>query len=207
MFVIFGFNFILLRYYWGERGWGYLQDLYPFVFLFTGLVLWTLFKIKYIRYLSFAVLFALFVMILQNDINSLIPGDFQREMYREAGIIKQKFPKEKITLYNCGDSYSDRVQAISFLLTEGDVISDTGRKIGITNFSCNFPRQISIAEKNLEANAEAQVLKDFYPRFGNDLVTDFSSASESAMVAAGWKAFTPKYVYANTVRWWFREQP
>lgn len=207
LFVTFCFNFILLRYYWGERGWGYLQDLYPFVFLFTGFVFWNLIKVKYTRYLSFAAVFVLFILITKNDIDSLTTEDFPKEMYREAGIIKQKFPKEKITLYNCGDSYSDRVQAISFLLTEGDVISDTGKKIGLTNFSCNFPRQTSIAEKKLGADVEKQMLKEFYPRFGNGLATDFSSASEAAMKDARWKAFTPKTIYDNTVRWWYKEQP
>ncbi len=207
LFIPFFFNFILLRYYWGERGWGYLQYLYPFVFLFTGLVFWTCFKIRYVRYLGFTVLLLLFFLLLQKDINFLTPGDFQREIYREAAIIRKYFPDQKITLYNCGDSYSDRVQAISFLLTEGNIINDTGKKIGISNDQCPFPRDEKIAAQNLSSGEEVALLKGFYHRFDNDLITDFSSASEAAMLEAGWKAFTPRTVYDNTVRWWFKEQP
>jgi len=44
LWISFGINFLLLRYYWGERLMGYLQYFYPYILLFTSYVLFHFIK-------------------------------------------------------------------------------------------------------------------------------------------------------------------
>lgn len=185
LLLAFGFNFILLRFYWGERNFGYLQYFYPFIFLFSGFVFWHLCKVKWVKYFSILGLVLVIVLALGKSLKELDPNLWSLEMKRQTNMIKKAYPDEQFVLYNCQGKYKIRSQAMAFLLASEGRLSDSGRKIGLRNPDCPL----------------------LAPLIPDSEAFDFSSFSEEFLLKSGWGPISPKVVFDSTVRWWFKEKP
>ena len=83
--------------------------------------------------------------------------------------------------------------SILFLLELENKISDNGVKIAVEN-DCELPK------KN-------EFIENTYPLLTRNGIRDFSSASNSAILEAGWKPLTFSRMYNEYARWWFDLQP
>ena len=68
---------------------------------------------------------------------------------------------------------------------------DKGIKIGLKE-KCQLP---------------SKTKKEQYPMLSSIGILDFSSASNSAILEAGWKPLTFSRMYNEYARWWFDLQP
>lgn len=208
--IAFLVNFILLRYYWGERYFGYLNYLRPFIFIFTGLVLYVPFtnwiskKYTIGRYLYYAFIIIMFISILPLSIGRLSPDSETINMHKTADIIQSAFPDKKFVIYNCeykgNTAYSGVSHSVLFIFDIRNELDSNGVKIGIKGKSCRFP----LSTEQLSNNIPSEVV---FPRIKDTIFFDLSKASDQQLQKTGWKKDSFRSIYDSTARWWFREQP
>lgn len=192
------FNFILLRYYWGPRFFGYLNFLRPFVFIFTA---FAIVNLKYKRaYIGLILLPFIIFFSYPRVMSELSQDSFSRLIKDRVIELEQKYPNKKFTLYTCAKKhtgfYNSSIFSILFFLELENKLSDNGIKVAVKD-DCEDPLN-ELAER------------EKYPilsRINNIAIMDFSSASNSAILEAGWKSLTFAGMYDRYARWWFELQP
>src|SRR3989344_1557043 len=190
--------FILLRYYWGPRFFGYLNFLRPFVFIFTA---FAIVNLKYKKvYIGLTLLFFIIFFSYPRNISELVQDSFSASVRNKVSALEQKYPNKNFTLYTCAKKYISTYNSVAFsiyfFLELNNKASDKGVKIALEN-DCDYP---------LNESAE----KIGYPildNIRNFTLRDFSSASNSAILEAGWKPLTFAGMYKQYARWWFELQP
>lgn len=200
LLVAFAFNFILLRYYWGPRFFGYLNFLRPFVFLFTGYALFTIYKVKFGKYISFPLMLFLLVFILPGSVERLNPDSFTLEMQKSVEVLESSYPNAKFKIYKCAKSHTAIAYSVIFLLDKKDKLADSGMSFGIKTPGCQYPG-IAKATKSEEA------VDKLYPTISNTVLVDFSSRSKESLKNANWQVVSFKSIFDEEARWWFKEQP
>lgn len=202
LLIAFAFNFILLRYYWGPRFFGYLNFLRPFVFLFTGYVLFTIYKARFGKYVFFPVILFLLIFILPGSVERLNPDPFTLAMQRSVEVLEKTYANTKFKIYQCANvkSHVGVAYSVVFLLDKKDKLADSGMKLGIKAPGCQYP-DIARATKSEEA------VDKLYPTISNTNFVDFSSRSEESLKSANWQVVSFKSIFDEEARWWFKEQP
>ncbi|OGH43940.1 MAG: hypothetical protein A3J14_01980 [Candidatus Levybacteria bacterium RIFCSPLOWO2_02_FULL_37_18] len=200
LIICFIFNFILLRYYWGHRFFGYLNFLRPFVFILTGFALLYLFQIKqYGKYIGSILFIFLTLFAVPRIKDSIIKDPFTMQMYKEVAILKNKFPSKKITVYKCTKKYisgsNTEPFSFAFLLDKDRLLTKSGVNIGFIGTKENN----CISSRN-ELSKNILEIKDTN-------LLDLSHISKNSLVKDGWEIIDFKYIYDLNARWWFREQP
>lgn len=191
LIIAFLLNFILLRYYWGPRFFGYLNFLRPFVFIFTT---FAIINFKYRKlYLGIILVVLIIFFSYPRILSELAPDSFSKVMYESVNSLEQKYPNKKFALYTCAKKYSSRYNAstfsILFLLELKNKYSNKGIRIGLQE-DCEFPNK-----------------KSEYPMVSSAGLMDFSRASDSAILEAGWTPLSFVQIYNSYARWWFKLQP
>lgn len=206
LWISFGINFLMLRYYWGERFMGYLQYFYPYLYLFAALSLFILFqKGKGFQYIS-GILFVILIFYMSKaSFRELSLDSFLADVNDRTEKIIAQFPKNQtFSVYNCNRSDYDRTQAIAYTLYKQKKLSDTGIAIGLPA-ACPLPPNKKADGKTLKEK-QAQLTK-LYPLIPKTDAINLQEATEGARYAVGYQQISPQTVYESTVRWWFHEQP
>lgn len=205
LLIVFGINFLALRYYWGERFFGYLQFLHPFIFLFTGFVLWKL--LSFSRLLGMLATAGLIIAILPASIREL-PADYPNLMARkDLALVKQVLPNQQIRIYSCKRRGFSRTIALAYLLhIEKRLTDQGGTALGYWDADCGYPATASV--NPYSQTPVINQLESYYPNLPSSALIKLTHATASALMQAGWgDPITPKGMFDATVRWWFREQP
>lgn len=191
LIIAFLLNFILLRYYWGPRFFGYLNFLRPFVFIFTA---FAIINIKYKKlYLGLILIPVIIFFSYPRVMSELMPDPFSRKIYEGVSELEAKYPNKKFTLYTCAKKYESSYDASTFttlfFLELKNKFSKDGLKIGFMN-DCGYPD----GGKNYRTLSEIGII-------------DLSGVSRSAILKAGWEPLSFAQMYDSYARWWFRLQP
>jgi len=191
-------NFVFLRYYWGPRFFGYLNFLRPFVFIFTA---YAIFNLKFKKIYIGLMLLPLIVFFSYPRIVSELKLDpFSKETYDGVKKLIVKYPDKKFALYSCSKEYEPSYNAatfsVLFLLELKDKFSKDGLSVGLTN-DCEYPQKNN---KTVEEEIN-------YPMVSKIGIVDFSTASKSAILEAGWSPLSFAQIYDSYARWWFKLQP
>ncbi len=194
LIVAFLVNFILLRYYWGPRFFGYLNFLRPFVFIFTT---FAIINLNYRKIYIGLILIPLIIFFSYPRTASELKKDgFSMLIYNGVNDLEKKYPKSSFLLYTCSKKYHSFYNGSAFsivlALEAKHKYNKRGVKIGLRE-KCLLPRKTNF--------------KSEYPILSNIGIVDFSSASESAILKAGWKPITFSNMYDQYARWWFELQP
>lgn len=177
---------ILLRYYRGEKFFGYLQFFHPFMFIYTGYLLYLLIKKINNKPATVIILILYLIMVFPQSLSYLAPDKFNLESTARLNLLTKKFPGQKFSTYECKNVYdTNRIQGLVLLLYMNKKYEDQGRKIAIYNPACNYYQNDA---------------------FGGDLV-DVTSIPEEKLQSGGLVQMTPLAIYTGTARWWFKEQP
>jgi len=189
----FLFNFILLRYYWGPRFFGYLNFLRPFVFIFTA---FAIINLKYKKaYIGFVLIPLIVFFSYPRTMSELKKDPYSMWIYSGVRELEKKYPNNKFSLYTCSTKYNSFYNGSAFstllLLEMKNKHDDKGIKIGLKE-KCQLP---------------SKTKKEQYPMLSSIGILDFSSASNSAILEAGWKPLTFSRMYNEYARWWFDLQP
>ncbi|MCL5069285.1 MAG: glycosyltransferase family 39 protein [Actinobacteria bacterium] len=199
LLIAFIINFIFLRYYWGQRFYGYLNYLRPFVFIFTGYVFLYLYlsKTKIIKYLGILLVILTIIFGIPRNLAQMEKDGFSTKIYEEISILENTYKDKKFNIYGCSNfyrgSYNGKVFSFVFLLDLKNKIDPSGVKIGVKSEDCLVP-DVSKHKKVKAQINETQMI-------------DFSSTSENEILKAGWKPVSFKSIYKLNARWWFEEQP
>lgn len=191
LIITFLFNFVLLRYYWGPRFFGYLNFLRPFVFIFTA------FAIVNLRYRKIYVGLILLPFIIffsyPRTVSELAKDSYSQKVSEKISQLEQKYPDKNFTLLTCSKKYVSSYNSLAFsmllFLEQKNKISDNGVKIALRN-DCEPPK-----------------LSKPIDDIDNFAIMDFSNASKFAILESGWKPLTFARMYDQYARWWFELQP
>jgi len=198
LLIAFLVNFVILRYYWGERFYGYLNFLRPYVFIFTGYSFYFLGLQKFGKYAALILLVAFTVLPLPRIRHDLARDSFSQTMLEQADQAEQKLGNTKYQIYDCGltyeGAYNAKVLAQVFLAELHQKFSPSEAKIGLWRQGCRYPKALLPPEKQ-------------YPRLNEMEMTDLTSATEETLREAGWRAVSFRIVYDQYARWWFQLQP
>lgn len=194
LLVAFVILFILFRYYWGPRFFGYFNFLRPFVFLFTGYVLLYLFRVKPV--FGWVAIIILTAMILPQSFARIAPDQFTKTMYDTVKIIESTYPQDTFTLYECWyeSPYQAEVKSALFLLDMKGKLSANGRKLGFVDKKCRYPKDSSTSVASYSAVAKTSII-------------DFSHVAPSSLSEAKWTQSSFQEIYDASARWWFDEKP
>ena len=191
LIIAFLLNFILLRYYWGPRFFGYLNFLRPFVFIFTA---FAIVNLKYKKvYIGLILLPFIIYFSYPRIVSGLTPDSFGRVVRDKVSQLEQKYPNKNFTLLTCSRKYSSTYNSLAFsmlfFLEQKDKSGDREIKIALEN-DCKYPEK-----------------RELIINIWSIPIMDFSSASNSAILEAGWKPLTFARMYNQYARWWFELQP
>lgn len=189
-FIIIGLSFIiqivLLRYYRGEKFFGYLQFFHPFLFIYTGYLLYLLLKRLKNKILICAFLFVYLIIVLPNSLNFLKPDEFNIETRKRLDFLVSNYPQIKFATFECKNSYErHRIQGLLLMFYMNKLYDPRGEKITIYNPTCNYSK---IPPQDLD-------------------IVNITSLTDKEVVNGKFEEITPESVYTETVRWWFKEQP
>ncbi len=176
---------IMLRYYRGEKFFGYLQFFHPFIFIFTGSLIYGLFKKKILR-----PILVIFLIIYTYSLYKTIPTLYSNDptnsiTHDRVKLLQATFPKDTFSFYKCNRSDNDYPQALSLALYMKKIYSPSGKPIMIKNDSC------SVTTTDI---------------LNNDLVV-IDTNQLYKLGDKGIQTLTPNQVYEGMARWWFFEQP
>lgn len=195
IFVAFFFDFVFLRYYWGPRFFGYLNFLRPFVFIATAYAVFALIELKpkiIGRLLCFVAAVLIVFLSFPRNLSQLTPDPFSQQIYQAVSEVEKKYPNEKFSVYSCSDkyrgSYNALVYAIIFAFDKDNRFDINGHKVGIAGRCPNKPGSFNVISED-------------------GIMLDLDSASNSALVKAGWNKVSFATIYESHARWWFKEQP
>ena len=194
LIVVFLVNFVFLRYYWGPRFFGYLNFLRPFVFIFTA---FAIINLKYKKaYLGLVLIPLVIFFSYSRTMSELKKDPFSIWIYNGVNELGKKYPNDKFSLYTCSAKYNSHYNGSAFsillLLEAKNRHDDKGIKIGLRE-KCQLPKKNDIKEE--------------YSILSSIGLIDFSNASNSAILKAGWKPLTFARMYDEYARWWFELQP
>jgi len=200
--VSFIIQVVIIRYYRGEKFYGYLQFFHPFLFLFTGYVINRVYKLKFGRILGSVVLLLFFVSVFPSTLKSTGPEDFTREVQRLTKNTYQTFGPGPFKIYKC--KYASKWDITGLVLQlDIDKKYDSAGKPLIYSWGCIFPDIRRDGTKIFDREKDQP--EKFFPKMEN--LYDVSIASPSALLSLGWVEASPAAMYQSAARWWMDEQP
>lgn len=201
--VCFLVKVVIIRYYRGERFFGYLKSFHPFIFLFTAYVLYFIFtkKRRMLWGLSALVLYA--ALVLPTSFARLQPEALTTETYELLEMLTAKLGDGPFNLYECKNTVKNEIEALAMLLLIQGKYDSNGKNIAY-HWGCNYPSILvnnQVITHELLKNPE-----EMFPKV-NYAVEDFSIATPAAILSAGWTEVSPEAAYQSAARWWFDEHP
>lgn len=177
---------VMLRYYRGEKFFGYLQFFHPYVLLFTAFVVYRLVtRLRYAWY-RISMLTGILAFILPQSFAMTRPDEFNRKTAARMETLAHTYPDQQFSVLKCKDIYdTNNAQGLLVFLMMDKRYSAGGRKITVVNPLCPAPGAIPLA---------------------NGLL-DVSQMTDGELAISGMEPLTPELVWADTARWWFKEQP
>lgn len=195
LLLAFLFNFVLLRYYWGPRFFGYLNFLRPFVFVFSGYAILQLNTFRYGKYILPAVITFLFICIIPNSIRMISKDPQALSVYAVLRKIEHSMPNNTFQVFTCSKSKNNTktfAYSLVFLLDGDNKITGNGIPLGVNSEEC-----IKLDDKKEKVKKIT----------GVDELVILPDASAIYLSQHGWKLASFKTIYAEIARWWFIEQP
>jgi len=196
-------NIIVLRYYRGEKYFGYLQFFQPYIFIFSGLVLFSLWQIKY-KIIGLLSLGLYLFLVYPSSINMMVGAWPTNETYNLYNNIMTKWGNHPYSYYICPGTEKVRSGALGLILDLNHKL-DPGNSSKIFYFygNCHFPN--IVREGKVIQTQGFDSAKKIFPNTG--LVFDISEATQGAVLETNMIKFTAQKEYQSAARWWFDEQP
>ena len=175
---------VLLRYWRGEKFFGYLQFFHPFIFLFSGTVLYAVLQKIPKAYALILIIPAMTLAVRTTVLNMEKISPLHGETRKRMIALELWGPGNRYKPLECSLVYDrDRIQGLLLFLYMQNRFADDGIPVMIYNPGCP---QV----KGEKIGSDLIILKD----------TDKASSF-------GLKPISSKAVYKDVARWWFKEQP
>lgn len=206
IYYLFVFSFIgqvvIIRYYRGEKYFGYLQFFHPFLFLFIGYVINWIYKLKFGKILGSLVLVLYLFAVIPSSLKSIVPDDFTKEVHRLTSNVYKTFGPGPFKIYNCKNVQKWDITGLVLQLDIDDKYDSAGKPL-IYKWGCTLPDTRHDGTKIFIKQSDRP--EDFFLKMEN--LYDVSIASPSAILAEDWVEASPAAMYQSAARWWMDEQP
>ena len=205
LLINFFVSVVIIRYYRGERYFGYLQFFHPFLILFTGYAIHSVFQLFTSRVFGRFVFILYLVVVVPSSLALLRPTVFTEEVRQLTERTYEVFGPGPFKLYQCKGATNWEIGGLMLQLAMDRRYSESGRPL-IYRWGCNFP-DVRHDGTNIydTAMGELQEPERFFPKMEN--LYDVSIASPAAVAALGWEEISPAERYQSAARWWMDEQP
>lgn len=200
--IIFLIGVVFVRYYRGEKYFGYLRFFHPYIFLFTGYVLYTFYRKKIV--LGFMATIFYLYMVIPSSINALKTDALTIEIFSIYNKIISEWGNKEYAIYDCPNTDINRGRGLSlFFVLRGNYNPNSNNKILYFYGTCSLP---NFVKDNKIINPDLDKHKDnLFPKI--DIFYDVSIASEAAILGKGGIKFTTSREYHRAAKWWFDEKP
>lgn len=198
--------FTILRYYRGERSYGYLQFFHVYLFIFIAYMIRNLFtRYKNITAIILCVILLISALAWQNK--HYAKDRKNHYAWSVASELNQKWPQEKYDWYICGNFNWEKATAVSLIYDYDGRLSKAGKKIAYASNDCPLPLEENLSKLKQEDIMSLKNKRYSLIQLSEDQLVDLSYASESGLLKNNWSKINPQVVGDSTARWWFREQP
>ncbi|MBI2613518.1 MAG: hypothetical protein HYW62_02005 [Candidatus Levybacteria bacterium] len=187
----FGFIFLMLRYYRGERIDSNIVFLHPFILIFTGWVILTTLKLN--RIAGLILLSAILIFTLRTDL-SLIKNSENLtaiQMKEWGTILMNKFPDKKFAIYDYQYKHVHKSLPVVLFLESQRRIDGKGLKVGIYIATSKTDFRYSGI---IGGSGEYQFL-------------NLDATSSAHLSKEEWAPVNPSQVYKSTVQWYKKDKP
>lgn len=204
----FFIDFVAMRYFEGQRFFGYFNFFRPFIFIFTGYVLYfILTNVKFGKFILLSLFVVYFVIVLPKSFARLEVDPGAIDAYRQVSELYEIYPENNFRLFTCSESYKsntgDIPKSLLFVLSKDGKISENGVPILINKERC-ITEDISTFQHNI--NVRLGENKDI-ENIPNTNIHLIPKVTVEELIDAGWNEENFKTIYDNTARWWFDEKP
>jgi hypothetical protein len=187
LLVLFGVSFLSLRYYPGERSYGYLQFYYPLIVIFTSLGLYGASRLIGGK-ITIGIAFILLAFAVYPENSKMAKSDVTNTMFtQQAEIIMKNTNHQPVSILACGrDLYEFRAEAIAILLYYRNKVHPQGENIVFLSDKCNVGKEKIIVDKWVR-------LKGIDAVYAKD---------KDLLLSSGYRIVDPGTVYKRTVEWY-----
>lgn len=198
----FAVEVVIIRYYRGERYFGYLQFFHPYIILFTGSVIFFMLKNRFRTALGLIILLFYLYNVLPSSIAAMTPEPLTADSRKIIRELKEKSGPGPYKFYRCQDLVKPEINALLLSLYMDNMYNDDGSPL-LYYWGCQYP-DLSVNGKKVTAEVN-KIENVNFP--GIDRLRDARAATGEAMLRSGWRETTLKDAYQSAARWWFDEQP
>lgn len=184
LFLAFLVKLVILRYYRGEKFFGYLQFFHPYVFIFSGLIFYSILERLKKNYRVFIVIAVYIALVLPNTLKVISPDPMNALSTPRLRLLTEYYPGKKFAVYGCKMETVDKYQALTALFYMHKIYDPKGIKITVES-PCNYKEGILLQNK----------------------IIDVTQYSDEALAKMYLYQLSPDNVYEGMARWWFKEQP
>lgn len=192
---------VIIRYYRGERFFGYLQFFHPYIFLFTGYVLYAFYRKKLV--FGFIATILYLYLVIPSSIKVLQADTLTVEISSVYNKVISEWGNKEYAIYDCSSTDINRGRGLSlFFVLRGNYNPNSNNKLLYFYGHCSLP---NFVKENKTINPDLYKQQDLFPRI--DIFYDVSAASEAAILEKGGVKFTTSNEYNRAAKWWFDEKP
>lgn len=200
LFIAFFINFLFLRYYTSERNYVYFLYLNPLIFILLG---YGLYSLRYLKGWNYLLITILVVFSGYVTISQIVPHFYTSQSQIEAkkivSLLQNRYPNTAVSLYSCTDERM--AEGIALIMPNQKSSQEKTINVGIFTTKCAYP--LTSITATLPTTTSAKLNKTIFPSIYYN-VLDFSNASISAIMHAGYKLTSAQSVYQDVSEWWFK---
>ncbi len=176
----------MLRYYRGERYFGYFVFIHPYILILTSWMSYECLKFnKRIGALLIGLIFA--GSMYSNYGKNIYAVNYTYDQTKYwTGVLTHKYPGKKFDVYTVGDSPSFKAISLVLYLDSVDKIDDYGYKIGFGGTPKYETQYYSLIKENTNTYD----------------IWDIESSSSAKLKKVGWYNINPSYIYETTTQWY-----
>ncbi len=182
----FAVMFFALRYYRGERFFGYFVFLHPFIITLSGFAYYAVFKMN--KILGVILITILVLISINRTLPSLLqgPGDAQVRSTAWEKLFSEVYPGKKFQLYSYISTSEGITLPLALYLYRDGRLSDTGYKIGF-------------GSTDLKERPHFKMVKDIKLGFE---IWDLNSSTSAQLRKSDWHSVNPSAVYKISADWY-----
>jgi hypothetical protein len=186
LIISFAIMFFALRFYRGERFFGYFVFLHPFVIIFSGFAYYMLYRINKTVGI-FIILLVIFSSIrINSDIFTQKPGESQTRSYIWVQSFAEQYPGKKFQIYAYKNTSESLSLPLVLYLNNNNLIDNNGYKLG---FPSTDPKERPHFTRLKETKAGYEVW-------------DLNSSTSAQLINKDWRSVNPSAVYKTSADWY-----
>ncbi len=180
------FIMIMLRYYKGERYFGYFVFLHPFILILTAWVSYECLKLnKLLGILLIAIIVGGSMYVNYGNIVNAVNYTYDQTRYW-TNVLTKKYPDKKFDVYSVGNQPNFKGISLVLYLDSADKIDDKGYKIGFGGTPKGEARHYTLLKENTNTYD----------------IWDLNSSPSAKLRKVGWRNINPSYIYQSTTAWY-----